>query len=83
MRLHRDIAQPYTLRVIMDIYGVPESDEALMLELTQGLFGSADPSHGRRPDPGPVLIASVMKFIEYFGASPRTARDARPTIWPR
>src|SRR3546814_16618888 len=33
----KDIAQPYTLRVIMDIYGGPEEDEALMLELTQGV----------------------------------------------
>ena len=38
-----DIAQPYTLRVIMDIYGVPESDEPLMMDLTQGIFGANDP----------------------------------------
>src|SRR5437899_1831144 len=41
-----DIAQPYTLRVIMDIYGVPEEDESLMLELTQGVFGAGDPEFG-------------------------------------
>lgn len=65
----KDIAQPFTLRVIMDIYGVPESDEALMMELTQGLFGAADPEFmGEIDDPGAVLIGSVMKFIEYFGA---------------
>ena len=38
-----DIAQPYTLRVIMDIYGVPETDEPLMMDLTQGVFGANDP----------------------------------------
>src|SRR3546814_9732598 len=48
----KDIAQPYTLRVIMDIYGVPEEDEALMLELTQGVFGAADPEFlGDMADP--------------------------------
>ena len=65
----KDIAQPYTLRVIMDIYGVPESDESLMLELTQGLFGAADPEFiGDAADPEARLIASVMQFIEYFNA---------------
>jgi cytochrome P450 len=63
----RDIAQPYTLRVIMDIYGVPEADEPLMMELTQGLFGAADPEFmGDAEDPEARLIESVMKFIEYF-----------------
>ena len=48
-----DIAQPYTLRVIMDIYGVPESDEAMMLDLTQGIFGANDPEFlGDDTDPG-------------------------------
>ena len=62
-----DIAQPYTLRVIMDIYGVPEEDEPLMLELTQGLFGAADPEFlGDAADPEARLIQSVMKFIQYF-----------------
>ena len=65
----RDIAQPYTLRVIMDIYGVPEADEPLMLELTQGLFGSADPEFmGDAKDANSQLIASIMRFVEYFNA---------------
>ncbi|MGH9094196.1 MAG: cytochrome P450 [Acidimicrobiales bacterium] len=65
----RDVAQPFTLRVIMDIYGVPESDEALMMELTQGLFGAADPEFmGGSDDPNAVLVDSVMKFIGYFTA---------------
>jgi cytochrome P450 len=62
-----DIAKPYTLRVIMDIYGVPEEDEPLMLELTQGLFGAADPEFlGDAEDPGMLVMASVMRFIQYF-----------------
>jgi cytochrome P450 len=63
----RDIAQPYTLRVIMDIYGVPIEDEPLMMELTQGLFGAADPEYlGDAVDPQERLLQSVFRFISYF-----------------
>ena len=63
----RDIAQPYTLRVIMDIYGVPESDEPMMMELTQGLFGAADPEFmGDAADANERSLASIMSFIQYF-----------------
>ncbi len=65
----RDIAQPFTLRVIMDIYGVPVEDEPLMLELTQGIFGAADPEYlGDADDPQARVFDSVMRFIEYFAA---------------
>jgi cytochrome P450 len=63
----KDIAQPYTLRVIMDIYGVPEEDEPLMMDLTQGIFGAADPEFlGDAADPGARVMASIMSFIQYF-----------------
>jgi cytochrome P450 len=63
----QDIAAPYTLRVIMDIYGVPIEDEPLMLDLTQGIFGAADPEYlGDAADPGERVLASVMRFIQYF-----------------
>src|SRR5690606_25329220 len=63
----RDIAQPYTLRVIMDIYGVPEDDEPMMMELTQGIFGAADPEFlGDAEDPAAKTVASVLQFIQYF-----------------
>lgn len=61
-----DIAQPYTLRVIMDIYGVPEEDEPLMLALTQGIFGAGDPEFGG-DDPQAAAFAAIMQFIQYFG----------------
>lgn len=61
-----DIAQPYTLHVIMDIYGVPEEDEPLMLSLTQGVFGAADPEFGG-DDPQAAMFSSIMSFIQYFG----------------
>ena len=37
-----DIGLYYPLHVIMSLFGVPESDEPLMLELTQRLFGNED-----------------------------------------
>jgi cytochrome P450 len=75
----KDIAQPFTLRVIMEIFGVPDSDEPLMLELTQGMFGAADPEFmGEVADPGEVLMNSIVKFIEYFNAI-TTDRQKNPT----
>lgn len=62
-----DIAQPYTLHVIMDIYGVSESDEPLMMDLTQGIFGANDPEFlGSAGDPQERVMQSVMNFIQYF-----------------
>lgn len=75
----KDIAQPFTLRVIMEIFGVPETDEPLMLELTQGMFGAGDPEFmGDMSDPAEVVLNSVMKFIEYFNAI-TTDRQKNPT----
>lgn len=63
----KDIAVPFTLRVIMDIYGVPPEDEPLMLELTQGIFGAADPEYlGDATEPGAKVLESVMRFIGFF-----------------
>jgi cytochrome P450 len=63
----QDIAQPYTLRVIMDIYGVPAEDEPLMMELTQGIFGAADPEYlGDAADPRAKVMESMFRSIQYF-----------------
>jgi cytochrome P450 len=43
----RDVAFLYPLHVIMEVIGVPEVDEPLMLRLTQELFGAADPEMNR------------------------------------
>ena len=62
-----DIAKPYTLHVIMDIYGVPPEDEPLMMELTQGIFGAADPEFiGDAEDASAKTMESIMRFIQYF-----------------
>ncbi|MFN8051411.1 MAG: cytochrome P450 [Acidimicrobiales bacterium] len=65
----QDIAVPYTLRVIMSIFGVPAEDEALMLKLTQGIFGAADPEYlGDLSDPVQLGTSAIAEFGEYFGA---------------
>lgn len=65
----QDIAVPYTLRVIMSIFGVPEEDEPLMLRLTQGIFGAADPEYlGDLSDPMQLGTKVIGEFGDYFGA---------------
>lgn len=62
-----DIAVPFTIRVIMSIFGVPQSDEKFMLELTQGLFGAADPEYlGDFTDPVAMVTETIGKFERYF-----------------
>ena len=71
----RDVAFLYPLHVIMEVLGVPESDEPRMLKLTQELFGSADPDVNRSgsdltqgdAQTGVDTIQSVvMDFMTYF-----------------
>lgn len=65
----QDLAVPFTIHVIMSIYGVPESDEQLMLELTQGLFGAGDPEYlGDLSDPAALVTQTIGKFQDYFDA---------------
>ncbi|MFN8034329.1 MAG: cytochrome P450 [Acidimicrobiia bacterium] len=72
-----DIAMPYTLHVIMSILGVPEEDEPLMLELTQGLFGAEDPEFGAdRPDE--KVFEVLFRVAAYFNEVV-TDRRANPT----
>ena len=74
-----DIAVPYTLRVIMSIFGVPEEDEPTMLRLTQGLFGAADPEYlGDLSDPFAMITNTIAEFEDYFAHLAADRRN-RPT----
>ncbi|PHY22418.1 cytochrome P450 [Caulobacter sp. BP25] len=71
----RDVAFLYPLHVIMEVLGVPESDEPRMLKLTQELFGNADPDLNRSgktiTDAGEgvdSIQSVVMDFMMYFNA---------------
>lgn len=69
----KDVAFLYPLHVVMEVLGVPETDEPRMLKLTQELFGSADPelnrAQGKVDDTDQALAnlqATVADFIVYF-----------------
>ena len=73
----RDVALYYPLRVIMQILGVPESDEPMMLKLTQEIFGAQDEdlmrdkslAQERDVEKGLASIqAKLAEFFMYFTA---------------
>ncbi len=75
----QDLAVPFTIHVIMTIFGVPESDERLMMELTQGLFGAADAEYlGDFESPADLVGNTLGKFQEYFDRL-TADRRANPT----
>jgi cytochrome P450 len=76
-----DVAFLYPLHVIMEILGVPEADEPLMLKLTQELFGAGDSDMKRgnavaaTEDEGlAAIMATVADFVAYFN---RMTEDRR------
>ena len=73
----KDVAIWYPLRVIMEILGVPEEDEALMLKLTQELFGAQDPDN-QRSFAMEDFFEVVADFERYFNEL-TAARRAHPT----
>jgi cytochrome P450 len=78
----KDLARHYPLHVIMEIMGVPQADEPLMLRLTQELLGPADPDVGRKRDASESeqyeLHAVHTDLNKYFRAI-TADRRARPS----
>ena len=70
-----DIALYYPLRVIMSVLGVSESDEPLMLALTQKLFSGEDPDFGG--DREKAVISALRDMMQYFNHM-TVDRRARP-----
>ena len=69
-----DVALHYPLRVVMEVLGVPEEDEPLMLKLTQEIFAPLDPdlaptlgAEAAAAAIGAAMHASVQAFGQYFG----------------
>ena len=85
-----DIALGYPLHVIMEILGVPETDESRMLKLTQELFGPQDPDTARMKEKltaeqfSVMMQAVVADFGAYFRAITedrrRSPRDDLATV---
>jgi cytochrome P450 len=77
-----EVALFYPLRVIMAILGVPESDEPMMLRMTQEMFGAQDPDvvarskliteggglQGSSGNPQVDLFKLAQEYFAYFGA---------------
>lgn len=59
-----EIAVPYPLIMITSILGLPDSDAALVLRLTQELFGAQDPDRQRSGEYGQDV---AMEFFGYLG----------------
>ena len=81
-----EIALHYPLLVIMEILGLPEEDEPLMLRLTQEMFGVTDPdlnesgggSFNIKSEEQQVDMTSIMQMMAYFNELTEKRR-ANPT----
>jgi len=71
-----EIALHYPLLVIMEILGLPDADEPLMLKLTQELFGATDPelnergtgSQNVKDDDQEIDMTTILELMAYFQA---------------
>ena len=72
-----DIALHFPLQVILSILGLPETDYARMLKLTQELFGAEDPDIARLGE-DESMFAVILDFVNYFTAL-ASDRRAHPT----
>jgi len=60
----RDVGLLYPLRVVMEILGVPEQDEPLMLKLTQEILGSEDEDLRRDARAAGDPAAQLSQFMD-------------------
>lgn len=78
----KDVALLYPLHVIMDVLGVGDDGEALMLRLTQETFGSGDPeanatgrSYATPEEQQQALSEVMMEAYAYFAALTEARRQ--------
>jgi len=71
---YQQVAVWYPLRVIMMILGLPASDEAKLLRITQAYFGGSDPEVQQGSD----LIRATQDYVAYFDGVSEDRRR-RPT----
>jgi cytochrome P450 len=81
----KEVSGPYPLRVVMQILGVPEADEPLMLTLTQQLFGGQDKDLSgtgldqMTPEQVVQIVAGAVKTFEDYFAALAEDRRRNPT----
>jgi cytochrome P450 len=71
-----EIAIPYPLTMITTLLGLPESDNDLVLKLTQELFHATDPERQRSGEP--TGLATAQQFAFYLGGILQQRRE-QPT----
>lgn len=69
-----DIAIPYPLTMITTLLGLPESDNAMVLKLTQELFHATDPERQRAGDTSG--LATAQQFAFYLAEILQQRREA-------
>jgi cytochrome P450 len=75
-----DVALHYPLRVITEILGVPQEDEALILRLTQQLAGAQDPDKSRGDsDVYSERFENVLNDLRSYLRDIMLARRSNPT----
>ncbi len=69
------IAMNYPLRVIMSLLGIPQSDEPMMLAMTQQTLSGDDPDFNKEGTSGLAAVLNVrdyfMRYIEQLRANPQ------------
>jgi cytochrome P450 len=81
----KEVSGPYPLRVVMQILGVPEADEPLMLTLTQQLFGGQDKDLSgtgldqMTPEQVVQIVAGAVRTFEDYFAALAQDRRRNPT----
>jgi cytochrome P450 len=73
----RDIAVPFTFRVIGRMLGTPRSDDARLARLAQGFVGAEDPVRQMAEAPGDAVRTAMLDLRDYFEAV-AADRRARP-----
>jgi len=79
----KDVAFLYPLRVVMQVLGVPESDEPLMLKFTQEIFGPNDPDMNRAHQvvsqtEATANVRQIMLDLEDYFSKVTVALRAKP-----
>jgi cytochrome P450 len=80
----REVSALYPLHVVMQILGVPDADEPLMLKLTQEMFGGEDPDLNRArsvdltPEQVMQFVVDAVRDFEGYFMKLAADRRARP-----
>lgn len=79
-----DVAMNYPLQIIMEILGIPDTDEPMMLKLTQEFFGSRDPDFagdgsGDDAASAQANLQKVVNQLKNYFTDLTHARRQKPT----